>query len=132
MRDTDLDVLRRIIESRGGFGHPQHIELAWSYLDRYDVEAAQEAVAAAIRHVAELHGAADKYHQTITRAWVHLVAVHRARTDASSFDEFISGNAGLLDRHLLTRHYSRERIGSREARAAWLEPDLRALPAFAS
>jgi hypothetical protein len=132
MCDTDRDILRRIIETRGGFGHPQHIELAWTYLDRYDLDLAHEAVAGAIRHVAELHGAPDKYHQTITRAWVHLVAVHRAHSHAASFDEFIAGNAGLLDRHLLRRHYSRGRIASCEARAGWLAPDLRPLPELAA
>jgi hypothetical protein len=35
-------------------------------------------VAAAVRHVAALHGMPDRYHETITRSWVHVVALHRA------------------------------------------------------
>ena len=129
MHEADHAILREILE-RGQFGHREHLELAWSYLGRYDADEAREAMTAAIRHVAELHGAPDKYHETITRSWVQLVAVHRARTPAGSFDEFMSDpdNAGLLDRHLLDHHYSRELIASDAARTGWTEPDLRALP----
>ena len=52
-------------------------------------------MAAAIRHIAALHGAPDKYHDTLTIAWVHLVAVHLSRSDARSFGEFIAENPGF-------------------------------------
>jgi hypothetical protein len=131
VHEPDLDILRRILDRGAGFGHREHIELAWSYLGRDDIDAAHRKVTAAIRHVAGLHGAPDKYHETITRAWVHLVALHRAHGEHNSFDEFIAANARLLDRHLLDRHYSRELLMSEEARARWADPDLRALPALA-
>jgi hypothetical protein len=131
MPDSDLEVLRQIVQARGGFGHEEHLELAWSYLARYDLERAQQATASAIQHLAGLHGASSKYHDTITRTWVHLVAVHRARSDATSFEDFLAENQGLLDRRLLAGHFSRELIGSPEARAGWTEPDLRDLPTVA-
>jgi hypothetical protein len=129
--ERDLQILRRVLDRTAGFSHREHIELAWCYLGHHDVEAANRAIAQAIRHVAALHGAPDKYHETITRAWVHLVARHRATSGAASFDEFIAENPRLLDRHLLDRHYSRELIMSDAARARWIDPDLRALPALA-
>lgn len=128
MRDDDFNILQAILDARGGFTHREHLELVWAYLDRYEPEQAQRVVADAIRHVAHSHGTPDKYHETITRCWVHLVAVHRAHSDAAGFDQFIAGNAGLLDRGLLARHYSPELIGSAGARARWTEPDLRPLP----
>jgi hypothetical protein len=131
MRRRDLDALRRILATRGGFGHREHLELTWTYLTRYTVEFAHRAVASALGHVATLHGAPDRYHDTITRSWVHLVAVHMAGSQARSFDEFIAENPGLLDRHLLDRHYSPKLISSPEARARWTEPDLRQLPVLA-
>jgi hypothetical protein len=129
--ERDLDILHRIISARGGFGHREHLELAWTYLARYEVEAAHQAMAAAVRHAASLHGAPNRYHETITRSWVHLVALHRSGSAAGSFDEFISENSGLLDQHLLDHHYSRPLIASHEARASWTEPDLRGLPILA-
>jgi hypothetical protein len=127
MRPRDLHILRGIL-ARGRFGHREHLELAWSYLGQYDADAAREAMTSAIREVAASHGAPDRYHDTITRSWLHLVAIHRSASAASSFDEFIADNGGLLDRHLLSRHYSEERIASDAARAGWVDPDLRPLP----
>jgi hypothetical protein len=125
----DLQTLEDIIARRGGFGHREHLELVWNYLDRYPVGAASEAAAEAIRHVARRHGAPDKYHDTMTQSWVRLVAFHRATSQSSTFDEFVSENPGLLDRRLLERHYSRELLFSDGARSGWIEPDLRDLPA---
>lgn len=128
MCEQDLDILRSILDTRGGFGHQQHLELTWRYLHLYEPDEAQRAVARTIRQVASAHGAPGKYHETITRCWVHLVALHRAQSDAESFDEFIAENRGLLDRHLLDAHYSPELISSTRARTRWTEPDLRDLP----
>lgn len=125
----DRAALEKILRIRGGFSHREHLELAWTYLDRYPFEPAYRAMAAAIRHVARLHGAPDRYHETITRAWVLVVALHRGNQPGGSFDEFIAAHPRLLDRGLLSRHYSRERLMSQEARGAWAEPDLRPFPA---
>jgi hypothetical protein len=128
MSERDLQGLERIVGAHGRFGHHEHVELAWTYLGRYRLQQAADAMSAAVRHLASEHGMPDRYHETITRSWVRLVDVHRRDSDARSFDEFIAGNSGLLDRQLMERHYSRELIASHGARAAWTEPDLRPLP----
>lgn len=130
MRKRDLQVLQEILETRGGFGHREHVELAWSYLRLYPIDAAAEAMVRAIRHMARLHGAQDKYHETITRTWLHFVAVHIQRWGAASFEEFIERNGELLDRKLIEHFYSPELIRSQPARAAWVPPDRRRLPAL--
>jgi hypothetical protein len=129
MNDADLEILETIIHARGGFGHREHLELAWNYLNGEGTDAAHRKMARAIRVLAVRHGTPEKYHETITRTWVHLVALHRANSRAASFDEFIAENPGLLDSRLLGRHYSRESLGSAAARAGWVSPDLRPLPA---
>jgi hypothetical protein len=131
MREQDLDILRSVVARRGDFGHREHLELTWRYLERYEADEAQRAIAFAIRQLASAHGAPDKYHETITRCWVHLVALHRAGSEAESFDEFIAENDGLLDGHLLDAHYSPDLISSSRARTRWTEPDLRDLPQVA-
>ncbi len=131
MRKRDRDALHEILQARGGFGHREHLELAWTYLGRYPIDEATEAMVAAIRHVARLHGAEDKYHETITRAWLHFVAVHAQRWGADSFEEFLQRNPALLDSKLIEHFYSRELMASDAARATWTVPDLRPLPAFA-
>ena len=131
MRRRDIEVLERIISARGGFGHREHLELAWSYLRLYRVDEAERVMMAAIRHIARRHGAEGKYHETITRAWLRCVAVHSQRWGAESFAEFIERNPDLLDATLLEHFYSRELIFGEPARAVWVDPDLRPLPALA-
>jgi hypothetical protein len=131
MRRSDVTILEEIIRARGGFGHREHIELAWSYLRVYPVDTAEGVMIAAIRHIAGRHGAPGKYHETITRAWLRCVAVHMQRWGAEIFEEFIGRNPDLLDRTLLQHFYSRELIFGESARAVWVDPDLRPLPALA-
>jgi hypothetical protein len=130
MRKHDRQILEEIVETRGGFGHREHLELAWTYLRLYPIDAAAEVMVEAIRHVARLHGADGKYHETITRAWIHFVAVHMERWGAESFDEFIEHNADLLDGKLIEQFYSPGLIRSEPARATWVPPDVRRLPAL--
>jgi hypothetical protein len=128
MRRSDLEVLDQIVQVRGGFGHREHLELAWTYLRVYPIEEAEGVMTAAIRHIARRHEAEQKYHQTITRAWLQFVAVHMQRWGAESFEEFIERNPELLDGKLVEHFYSRELIFSDCARAVWVDPDLRPLP----
>jgi hypothetical protein len=127
----EIQTVEDLIRSRGGFGHREHLELAYTYLGRGPLSEAQKRMASAIRHVAKTHGMPGRYHDTITRSWVQLVAVHRRYSSAGSFDDFIAENPGLLDRHLLKHHYSPELLGSAGARQSWTEPDLIRLPAAA-
>lgn len=132
MDHASLDILERIVAGRGGFGHREHLELAWTCLARYgDADTAHRAVAAAVQHLARRHGMPDRYHETLTRAWVQVVAIHRALEPAESFDAFIAAHPRLLERDLLSRHYSPTVLWSEMARARWAEPDLRAFPALA-
>jgi hypothetical protein len=131
VRECDLNALNDLIESRGGFGHREHLELAWDLLHRYSVNEASDVMADLIRDLALRHGAADKYHETITRTWLQCVAVHTQRWDADTFETFIERNPDLLNRDLLNHFYSRELIKSDTARADWAVPDIRQLPALA-
>ncbi len=122
MRKRDLQTLDEILESRGGFGHREHVELAWMYLRRYPTDKAAKVMVAAIRRIARQHEADDKYHETITHAWLRFVAVHIQRWGAESLEEFIDRNRDVLDPKLIEHFYSRELILSESARAAWVGP----------
>jgi hypothetical protein len=112
----------------GEFGHREHIRLAWRELREHDQDVALGRIETAIRHVAAAHGAPDKYHRTITEAWVVLVAHHLGEAPVLGFDEFVERYPGLLDRGLLGRHFSRELLAAPPAREGSVAPDLRPLP----
>jgi hypothetical protein len=40
MRKRDLQSLHEIVEAAGGFGHREHLQLAWTYLHRYSIDEA--------------------------------------------------------------------------------------------
>ncbi len=124
-------LLEEIIAARQGFGHRQHVELAWRCLGLCDFETAKSWMEDAIRHVAAAHGTPDLYHQTMTDSWLYLVALHRRHSAAETFDEFIEESPGLLDKHLLQRHYLPSTLSSEAARRHWVDPDREAFPPLA-
>ena len=133
MDDEDRQILHEILSRGEGFGHRQHVELAWRYLGTHDsVDDAAAAMAGAIRQVAAAHGQEAKFHETITRAWAHCVAVHAERWPAETFERFITRNPRLLNSRLLSHFYSPERLASSQARHSWVDPDRHPLPALAA
>lgn len=128
MTESDFDVLmREVMGSADRFGHREHIHLTWLAVRRYGVAAAIDVVSDGIQRTARYAGRPQKYHATMSRAWVALVAHHTDERD-DSFDEFLSGCPDLLDKRLLGRHYRSAVLASAEARSGWVEPDLLPLP----
>jgi hypothetical protein len=113
----------------GVFGHREHLRLAWILIDRYGLDAAAPEIERRLRHLAEAHGMPEKYNRTMTLFWVRLVAHVAARTPAATSAEFLDAEDWLLNPGLARRHYSAELLSSRRARAAWVDPDLIAMPA---
>jgi len=111
------------------FHHRDHLRLAWIQIRRLGLPHALEAVTAAIRQFAAGHGHGDRYHETMTRFWLLVVAMGISRHPTLAFDELLAAEPHLLDKNLPYRHWSRERMGSEDARQRWLEPELRLMPA---
>jgi len=109
----------------GAFRHRQHVHLAFIAIRRYGAAHAPDKVSGWIRHLTA--HAPQKYHATITRAWTEIVARHvAADPSVTDFDAFAERHPALLDKRLLTRHYTAAALASPEARAGWVEPDLAA------
>jgi hypothetical protein len=111
------------------FHHREHIRLAWIYSCHFPQEQALARMVQGIQAFAKHHGAAHKYHHTITVAWMRLVW-HAARPlpQATDFSTFAAAHAHLFHRSLLEYYYSKARLQSDGARYNWLAPDLRPLP----
>ena len=119
--------------TNGKFRHADHIRLAWIYVRRYGACQAEERIAETIRRFAISHGHERKYHGTLTRAWLRLVATAQHLTpNVTAFDEFLAKHGWLLDRSALSAFYSGPRLSSELARRAWAEPDRRSLPSVSA
>ena len=105
------------------FGHRQHVHLTWLAVRRYGTEQAITVVSEGIRQTARYAGAPQKYHATVSRAWVEAVGYHAAEHPTDDFREFAQANPALLDKRLLSRFYSSAVLASPAARAGWVEPD---------
>lgn len=107
------------------FRHGDHLRLAWVLLHQCPFEQALDLVRQGIRRYAAYHGAAHIYHETVTTAWVKLIALHQE----PSFEAFIEQNEGRLNLGLLHRFWSPAALDSQTARSTWLPPDRLGLPA---
>jgi 4-alpha-glucanotransferase len=81
-------------------------------------------VRAGIRKFAVHNGMPNLFHETITTAWVSLLATH----DEPTFDQFILENEHRLNREMLHRFWTPSVLDSDAARTTWLPPDKAALP----
>jgi hypothetical protein len=110
------------------FGHREHLRVAFAYARRGGADHAVERARAGLRSFTAAHGQGARYHDTLTTAWARVVAHLALRARDGDFDAFLAAHPRLLDRDLLAAHYSRARLFSDAARAAFVEPDLLALP----
>jgi hypothetical protein len=111
------------------FGHREHIELAFLAVHQYGMPRAIDEVCARLRTMTAYHRAPQKYHHTISRAWVEAVAHHVASDPTCTrFDAFAERHPRLLDKRLIFPHYRPTTLAAETARRGWVEPDLHPFP----
>ena len=111
------------------FRHREHVRLTFIYLRRYGHDGARARIAEGIRRYALHNRALQKYHETITRAWLRIVhAAARSVGEAANFEEMLEANPELLNKGTLAKYYSEELLGSEVARSSFVEADRAALP----
>jgi hypothetical protein len=127
-----IEALVRAFESatvpKEAWTHEAHLVVALSYVREHGPEAATLRMREGILRLnAALGGPPTAYHETVTRAYITLIASFVDQHDAGqSFDVLLQ----LLlercrDRHCLLQFYSRELLGSQGARERWIPPDVR-------
>jgi len=108
------------------FHHQQHVEVAWEFVRQYGMPAAIAEFSAAIKRFAIAKGAHGLYHETITWAFLLLIAERQARTPAENWETFERENLDLLTwkPSILERYYSKELLASDLAKRTFLMPDV--------
>ena len=111
------------------FRHTSHLHVAWVYLlESKSVDEATDKMRQTLRRFAASAGKPEKYHETITLFWVHLLARVRAIKAGQSLEQIVQATPGLLEKNFPLAYYSGERLFSDEARSSWVEPDLKPFP----
>ena len=128
---TDVELTRAL--ERGeianeNFRHASHLHVAWVYLaESSSVQQAANKMRDTLRRFAAAAGKPQKYHETITLSWVHLLSRVRAASGREHLEEIVHANPQLLEKNFPLAYYSAERLFSNEARTSWVEPDLKPL-----
>jgi len=129
--DAEIESLVRGFEDgtlpKSQWTHGAHLAVALWYLRRHPRGEAEEKVREGIRAYNLRQGNTRGYHETITRAWVAVVACFLAEHDRG---QTLAELAGALvgecgEPGYLFRFYTRGVLWSDEARRAWVPPDVR-------
>ena len=97
-------ILPAITGPSGQFRHRQHINLAFLAVRRYGMPEATTRICDWIQRIAAYERAPQKYHHTVSRAWMEIVAHHvDADPACTDFDTFAGRHPALLDKRLLSQ-----------------------------
>lgn len=117
----------------GRWNHAAHLTVALWHLLQYDWPEAVTRVRAGIQRLNEAHGVVTTrergYHETLTIFWLRHVRafLERGYNEARPLVPLANELIARSDKHLPLAHYTRELLYSWEARAGWVEPDLKPL-----
>ena len=104
------------------FRHRDHVRLAFEMLRRRPFTDATARFALGPGRMTRKAGRPQAFHETITVAFMAVVAERLARDGYSDFTQFETANPELLDKGLLRRWYDADVQDSAVARATFVLP----------
>jgi hypothetical protein len=123
---TDEELMGRLEDGSiapGSFHHLEHVRAVFLYLRRYPVLEALQRFAAALKRFATAVGKADRYHETIT--WAYVFLVRERMSEDQDWECFAAENPDLLNWRdpILKKYYREETLKSERARQVFVMPD---------
>jgi hypothetical protein len=110
--------------SLSAFPHAEHVRLTIVYLMRHGHDETIRKMYDGLSRFATAKGQPEKFHVTMTRAWVELIeSALRAYPGIDRPGALVARCPQLLDRDALLRFYSPARLHSADARERWVLPD---------
>jgi hypothetical protein len=131
-----LELVRRFEDCtlpREEWTHAAHLTVALWHLLQYDWPEATARVRRGIRRYNAAQGILTTptggYHETLTLFWLRAVRafLEEGRNEARPLVRLANELIASAGRSLPLEHYTRELLFSPEARASWVEPDLKPL-----
>jgi hypothetical protein len=131
LTDADL-LLREQFETKtltnAAFRHCEHVRLTWIYLTGDAPDDVATRLCRSLLELATSHGVGQRFHHTLTVAWVRIIEAARREHPALPFEALAAACPYLLDKDAPLEYYTREHLFSDDARQGWVEPDLKSLP----
>lgn len=105
------------------FPHRDHVRIAFEMLRRHDFPETVLHYSRALRTMAEKAGRPQAFHQTITIAFLSVIAERMDGGGAADFAAFAQANPDLLEKSVLRRWYRPEQLASQIARRTFVLPE---------
>jgi hypothetical protein len=111
------------------FKHRLHLTVALVYLLDSTYAVALERMRQGLRRFVEHHKLSGVYHETLTVFWVRRVRAFVERSDRTRGLTTLANelNDACADSRMVFDYYTEARVESDEARAYWLDSDLKPL-----
>jgi len=106
------------------FTHAEHVRVAWWYLTHEPLLVALARFKTALQRYASGKGRADRYHETITIAYMLLISERLGAAAEPGWAAFAARNPDLLEWQpsILSRFYPEDVLASAKAREAFVLP----------
>jgi hypothetical protein len=104
------------------FPHREHVRLAFEMLERYPFGEAVTRFSQGLKRLATKGGRPERYHETITIAFLALISERRAERKHTGWRQFEALNGDLLDTSCLRHWYDPEQLNSDLARRTFCLP----------
>ena len=107
------------------FPHREHVRVSYELLERHSFPEALLHLARGLRGLAVKAGRPEVYHETITTAFLALIAERRLSGRFVDWDDFATRNPDLFRKELLDEFYEPALLRSPVARQAFILPRRR-------
>jgi hypothetical protein len=104
------------------FRHRDHVQIGYELLERLPFPEALLHLARGLRRLAANAGKPEVYHETITAAFLALIAERRLRGSYSGWEDFAARNPDLLRKQVLDEIYEPTLLQSPVARQTFILP----------
>jgi hypothetical protein len=104
------------------FPHRDHVRVSYELLERYSFPEALVRLARGLRRLAAKAGRPEVYHETITAAFLSLIAERRLGAAYAGWKDFAARNPDLLRKELLQDWYEPALLQSSVARQTFVLP----------
>jgi hypothetical protein len=120
---SDLERFMRGELNPAALPHREHVRMGFEMLRRHDFAETVFHFSSTLRTMAARVGKPQAFHQTVTIAFLSLIAERIDSSDYADFDSFARANADLLDKSALSRWYPSERLATDAARRTFILPE---------
>jgi hypothetical protein len=104
------------------FPHREHVRMAFEMLRRHDFAESVWLFSRSLRAMTAKAGKPHAFNQTVTVAFLSLIAERMEGATQADFESFARANAELFDKAALARWYPRERLACEVTRRIFVLP----------